>query len=279
MSRTFPRRCRALALSLWLLAIPIFVRAQSVEFVRMPRDVIEKRLKRAPEKNADRQAALKELFEESGGTGERLDLQKVKRSRIPNVICTLAGQTDSVIVVGAHFDKTEKGKGVADNWSGAALLPSLLEGLAQTPRRHTYVFVGFTDEEIGLVGSRHYAKQLRPEERKKVKAMVNVDTLGLETTRVWESRSAPNLVETLAQTAASLKLPLAISNVELVGSTDSESFREQGIPSISIHTVTDETFPILHTSQDNFESIRLDDYYDSYRMILAFLALLDLKLD
>ena len=98
--------------------------------------------------------------------------QKVDGSGLPNLVCTLPGTEDSVIIVGAHFDCVDLGEGVVDNWSGASLLPSLYEGVRDLPRRHKFVFIGFTDEEKGLVGSESYARRLPREDRAKVRAMV-----------------------------------------------------------------------------------------------------------
>lgn len=114
-------------------------------------------------------------------------------SKTPNLICTLAGATKLVIVVGAHFDQVENGFGVVDNWTGASLLPSLYQGMADVPRRHTFRFVAFSGEEKGLVGSRAYVKQLGKARESDI-AMVNMDTLGLAETEIWASHADPRLV-------------------------------------------------------------------------------------
>ena len=80
---------------------------------------------------------MKSLFEEAGCKGDSISEQKVNGEK-RNLICTLKGETDSMIVVGAHFDLIEKGDGVVDNWSGAALLPSFYQGLAEFNRKHTF---------------------------------------------------------------------------------------------------------------------------------------------
>lgn len=43
---------------------------------------------------------------------------------------------------------------------------------------------------------------------------------------------------------------------------DSESFARLGIPTILIHSVTQETWAILHTKRDRPEAINFDYYYD-----------------
>jgi hypothetical protein len=42
-----------------------------------------------------------------------------------------------------------------------------------------------------------------------------------------------------------------------------------------IHSVTSTTLPILHSTRDSLDVIRMDDYYDSYRLVVACLAYLD----
>ncbi len=249
--------------------------AQRISYHRVEQGTVEQRLKTAPAKNPEREPKLHQLFEGAGCTGEALKEAAVKGSKSPNLICTLQGESDSVIVVGAHFDKVAAGEGVVDNWSGASLLPSLFESLNGEPRRHTFVFIGFTDEEKGLVGSEAYAKRLTPEERGKIRAMVNMDSLGLSPTKVWLSRADKDLAEALNQVAYTMQLPLAYVNVEQVGSSDSESFAKRKIPSLTIHSVTQETFPILHSSKDQLSAIRMDDYYATYRLIAVYLAYLD----
>jgi hypothetical protein len=44
-----------------------------------------------------------------------------------------------------------------------------------------------------------------------------------------------------------------------------------------VHSLTEETWEahILHTSKDTMARIRLDDYYQSYHLVAAYLAFLD----
>jgi len=241
-------------------------------------EIIEQRLRQYQGDNKQREATLKALFEASGCRGDKLAEQPVKHVKEPNVICTLPGSTPSVIVVGAHFDRVKQSDGVADNWSGASLLPSLFEGLAAQERRHTFVFIGFTAEEEGEIGSKFYVKQLSKEQKTAIRAMVNMDTLGVSSTKVWQSHADKELSNLLGQLAGAMKLPLAGVNVENIGSTDSEQFREAGIPAMTIHSITQETWPILHSPRDQLAAIKLDDFYQTYRLIAAYLSFIDTKL-
>ena len=192
-----------------------------------------------------------------------------------NVICTLPGSSGEVIVVGAHFDRVDKGDGVADNWSGASLLPSLYQSLSSEKRWHTFVFIGFSDEEEGFLGSRFYADHLTESELGSIQSMLNLDTLGLDSTRVWASKSSPDLVSLLDEVAASTKLPIDVMNVEDIGNSDGSSFRKHNVPVLTLHSVTPENLKILHSKKDKFSAIHLDDYYDSYNLIASYLVTLD----
>jgi len=108
-------------------------------------------------------------------------------------------------------------------------------------------------------------------------AMANMDTLGLTLPEVWASHSDKQLTAALIFIAKKLNVPVTGVNVDQIGSTDSEQFSERKIPSITIHSLTQETWNahILHTSKDKLCILRLDDYYQTYRVIGAYLAFLD----
>ena len=159
------------------------------------------------------------------------------------------------------------------------MLPSLLESLKSTLRRHTFVFIGFTDEEKGLVGSQFYVHELGKQGRREIRAMVNMDSLGTSPTKFELDRGDKTLARDLATVAANFKLPLSVVNVHRVGRSDSDSFQDARIPAICIHSVTNETWPILHSPRDQISAIHLDDYYDTYLLLRAYLAYLDVTLD
>jgi hypothetical protein len=253
--------------------------AAQTNFRLLDQSKIETRIRSFSRKNDEREAIVKRLFRESGCKENQLSEQLVEPKLPPNVICVLPGQTDGVILVGAHTDKVEAGDGVVDNWSGASLLPSLLYSVNGEKRRHTFIFVGFTGEERGLLGSDFYVRQLTSEQRSKIEGMVNFDTLGLGPTEVWASHADTPLLNALARITSTMKLPVTVMNVDDIGTADSESFAEFKIPRLTIHSLTLKTLPILHSSQDKIDAIKMDDYYNTYRLMAAYLALLDTQLD
>ena len=263
--------CRFLAVS----GVLLLGHAQ-LQFRLLDEPVIEKHLKEFSRNNAERESVIKRWLLQAGCKDSNLSEESLDRKLPPNVICVIPGETDSVILVGAHTDHvTDFGEGVVDNWSSAALLPSLLYSLTSQPRHHTFVFVGFSAEEQGMLGSAYYAQHLTPDRRSHIAAMVNMDSLGLGPTKVWASHSDKGLLQDLDGVAASMHLPIDVVNVEGVGSTDSESFVPYNIPRITLHSVTQATLRILHSPDDRLSAIKMADYYDSYRLIAAYLAYLD----
>jgi hypothetical protein len=246
-----------------------------LRFELLRRPLIEERLKSFGRSNQERVQTMHKLFAEAGCSGDKLTEQPVPHLNQPNLVCVLRGTGDAMVLVGAHFDLVDEGDGVADNWSGASLLPSLYQTLSRRPLQHTYVFIAFSGEEKGLVGSEYYVKKLTKEEKARIHAMVNIDTLGLTPTKVWVSHADEELVRVVIAVANAIKSPVLGMNVEKAGSTDSDSFFEKKIPAINFHSVTQETWSILHSPRDNINSIQLDDYYESYRLITAYVTYLD----
>ena len=247
-----------------------------IHFRLQTREAVAAHLKSFSTRNSEREALIRKWFAESGCTGANLSEQGLDRQLPPNVICVLPGETAEVIVVGAHTDKVDDfGDGVVDNWTGAALLPSLVYSLSAQPRHHTLIFVGFSGEEKGLVGSRYYVDHLTNEKRAHIEGMVNFDSLGLGPTEVWASHADKVLLDALAAVAFASRLPVTTMNVDDLGTADSESFARYHIPRITLHSVTQKTWPILHSPFDKMAAIKMNDYYDSYRLIAEYLAYLD----
>lgn len=118
-----------------------------------------------------------------------------QQAEVKNVIGVLAGEgplADETIVIGAHYDHIGMGgnnslapgtiaihNGADDNASGTSALVEVARRLAaaETKPKRRLVFIAFTGEESGLLGSAHYiANPIFPLE--KTVAMVNMDMVG-----------------------------------------------------------------------------------------------------
>jgi Zn-dependent M28 family amino/carboxypeptidase len=241
-------------------------------------ETIEHRLRCFSRSNWTREEELRRIFEEAGCSGSRLSEQRVAGGNPPNVACRLPGRTDATIIVGAHSDLRGGGQGVLDNWSGAALLPSLFQSLRGAAPRHTFIFVGFSAEEHHRKGSKFYMKHLSPQEAGHIRAMVNLDCLGAGSAAVWTHHADPELLSALYDAAR--ESSSSLRNVDLVLMyDDAMSFRKHGIPTLSLHSLTRESVHALHSRRDNLSVIDLDSYYASYRLIAAYLVHLDSALE
>jgi Tol biopolymer transport system component len=96
-----------------------------------------------------------------------------------NVLAMVRGTVspDVVYVVGSHFDSVEGGPGADDNASGTAMLLETARVLARRPMPATMIFVAFTGEEGGLLGSREFVRRLAADSVRLVGAMNN-DMMG-----------------------------------------------------------------------------------------------------
>src|SRR6266566_1443563 len=127
-----------------------------------------------------------------------------------NVVAIIPGSSRAlrgeIVVVGAHYDHLGLGgfgsldpdstgrvhNGADDNASGSAMLIQIAARLAVAPPARTVVFIAFSGEELGLLGSSYYVKQpVYP--LSTTRAMINLDMVGrLRQSRliVYGSRTA-----------------------------------------------------------------------------------------
>lgn len=263
------------ALFLCMLSPATTSAGEKIEFKILAEGLLEQRLRLAdPDVNL-RYARLKTLFEETGCTG--LKEQPVRGSKLPNLICPPSELGKRRILVGAHYDSAG-GDGVIDNWTGAILLPSLAQFMREQNRQHAFEFIGFAAEEKGLLGSKAYLKALSKEEKQQIAAVVTMDSLGLGPTKVWPNSSNKELTSMALSVAASMKLGFAGVNLDTVGSTDSMTFHKAGIPVLSLHSVTQETWPLINSSGDVWASLQWTEYYNTHKLVSALLTYLDQKL-
>ncbi|MEW5995498.1 MAG: M28 family peptidase, partial [Candidatus Zixiibacteriota bacterium] len=110
-----------------------------------------------------------------------------------NVVGHLPTDNDTTIIIGAHYDHLGWGghgsrylgkepmihNGADDNGSGTAALLELARYFASTREnlKYSQLFVGFSGEESGIIGSSHYSRNMTIDSSK-VRMMVNMDMIG-----------------------------------------------------------------------------------------------------
>lgn len=230
----------------------------------------------SPLTNPERERVVTELFKAAGAKAEDIRIQDTGRGT-HNIIVTKKGRTDRVVVVGGHHDKVHEGAGTIDNWTGVTMVVNLYQAMRELDTEATYVFIGFSREEEGLVGSDKYVESLTREQLKKIDYMLNLDTLGVDGTFSWKNGSDKVLLaralETARRTGKDLK--------ELVlhgGDSDHTSFRRAGVLGIMFFGASLEViWDIIHSANDTIKSFSLPHYSNAYRLTLEFLKDLDAK--
>ena len=266
-----------LAAALWM-AVPRLSAADNVQYARLERERILNRLRKVTAGDAERLRTVRRLFEEAGCRAPALYELPVAGAELPNLICRLNGESGQTIVVGAHYDAAPSSLGAADNWSGASLLPSLYQSLRDTKRRYNFLFVAFTGGLDGRRGSRQYVKLLGKAEANNIRAMVDIESIGLTRPMAWEYGSGRALVGAMRSIASAVMLPVDIEEPYKLGRTDAESFLRRGIPAITIHSVSRFNHQLREGASDTLAVIKEDEYYETYMLTASYLAYLDLQL-
>jgi len=179
----------------------------------------------------------------------------------------LAGE---YVIVGAHFDHLgtdsvgaldpEKGhvirNGADDNGSGTVTVMELARRFAQHPARRSVIFVNFTGEELGLLGSEWFASHL-PVDKARVQAMVNLDMVGrlrndkLIVYGVSTATEMKGLLDS-ANVAPALKIA-AVGDGE--GPSDHASFYRKDLPVLHLFTDLHDDY---HRAADKADKINVE---------------------
>jgi hypothetical protein len=208
-----------------------------------------------------------------GWTAEfQVTFESVKAD-VSNVVGVIEGEgplANETIVIGAHYDHLGWGpfgsrkpnvraihNGADDNATGTAAVMELARRFAereQKPARRL-VFIAFTAEERGIVGSNYYLQNPRFELADTV-AMINFDMIGhlredgLLLGGVRTAKQFAALVDQVSETGElKLKMPGTL------GGSDHAGFYRKGIPVLFFFTGMTS---IYHTPDDDFETINVE---------------------
>lgn len=166
---------------------------------------------------------------------------------VHNVAAYIPGKTSEYVIVGAHYDHLGLGDehslapsqigqihhGADDNASGTAGVIELARWFAKQPQQQRGIlFLTFAGEELGLLGSAHYASHpLLPLEN--AVAMLNMDMIGrIRAGKIYVNGTGTG--STLDALVAGVKLPaslqLDLSESTGYGGSDHISFSAKQVP-------------------------------------------------
>jgi hypothetical protein len=259
-----------------------------IPFLQVTQAAAEKMLAVTPLKSSDQKdlktiAAVESEIDESfaplsqslgGWTAElKCEFQSVK-AEVVNVIGVLEGEgplADETIVLGAHYDHIGYGEfgsrrpspraihnGADDNASGTAAILEVARRLATRPAppSRRLVFIAFSAEERGLVGSRYYLDHPSFPLSKTV-AMLNFDMIGSLRNReltVGGIGSGAQFAALLDRVSGEYDLKIKQIN-RVLRTSDHFLFFERNIPVLFFWTGLTEDY---HTPDDDFEKINVE---------------------
>lgn len=187
-----------------------------------------------------------------------------------NVLARLPGESapNEYIVIGAHYDhvgtrprqfqrrntEPQIHNGADDNASGTAGLIELARVLSSGPRmRRSVLFIAFSGEERGLLGSKHFVKEPTvPLEQ--IKAMINFDMIGrlsMDRLTIYGTFSAREF-DALVKAAAEEHGIKYKAARDVPGNSDHAPFHRKKIPVLFPFTAMHKQY---HQPEDDWERI------------------------
>jgi hypothetical protein len=180
---------------------------------------------------------------------------KETKKRIENVAGILPGKGDHAeeyVIVGAHYDHLGHGgpgslapwshgihHGADDNASGTTAMMELADRFAHLgPQKRSIIFIAFTAEEEGLIGSQYFASH-PPVPLKNVVAMLNLDMVGRMSNGkllIGGEGTAEDFPELMRQADKGLPLVLSEFGKGGIGPSDHTSFALKKIPVLFFFT-------------------------------------------
>lgn len=168
-----------------------------------------------------------------------------------NVIGFIDNNAENTIVIGAHYDHLGMGEnnslyrgepmvhnGADDNASGVAVMLYLADKLLEGNTNNNYLFIAFSGEEMGLLGSNYFVKNPTID-LKKVNYMINMDMVGRlkknKVLAIYGTGTSPIWQETIEKANSNHTFDFKL-NTSGVGPSDHTSFYLQDIPVLHLFT-------------------------------------------
>ncbi|QNM85224.1 M28 family peptidase [Polaribacter pectinis] len=189
-----------------------------------------------------------------------------------NILGFIDNKAENTVIVGAHYDHLGFGgegslyrdsikavhNGADDNASGVAIMLNLASKLKKKNTNNNYLFMAFSGEEMGLLGSNYFVKNPTIN-TKKVSYMINMDMVGRlkkdSALAVYGTGTSPIFKQILKSHNDNFKL---IQQESGVGPSDHTSFYLADIPVLHFFTGQHEDY---HKPEDDSEKLNYDGMY------------------
>jgi hypothetical protein len=197
-----------------------------------------------------------------------------------NVLGYLDNGAENTVIIGAHYDHLGYGgegslyrgdekaihNGADDNASGVAVMLDLASKIALDPinfKNNNYLFMAFSGEEMGLLGSNYFVKNATVD-TKAVNYMINMDMVGRlkvdSTLAIYGTGTSPIFKQVINAHNKGFKI---VENESGVGPSDHTSFYLTDIPVLHFFTGQHEDYhkPSDDSDKLNYEGMTMISEY------------------
>ncbi len=202
--------------------------------------------------------ALKRWIEK-GETLVALDVQNESKPTIAHhVFGDVPGQSNEVILVGAHYDGHDIAQGAMDDGTGTCLVLDLARMFApwRGQLKRTIRFWGIACEELGVLGSTIFVEQNR-ETLKELALMINLDGAVGNGAKGFSFSGLEEVEALLKQIAKATRYPLRLTD-KIITASDHFPFLMRGVPAIMM-TAREENRALGrgfgHTAMDTLDKV------------------------
>jgi aminopeptidase S len=241
----------------------------------------------------DRRAAIEKALDEIGVKYTEQKFEYAGQSGVNILVQLPPVKGAKQLMLGAHYDRVEEGKGAVDNASGTAAVLELLRAFKAKPLKNYSVSAAFFDlEEIGLRGSANYVTTHVSE----LPALfINFDVFGYGDT-LWAMTRSEDSIFASSITAATTKSKFPVQLGPAYPPSDHLSFLKADVESTSISLIGGDEIPgilkvfggerpekmpkvltIIHSPNDTFDKIDATAAARGLAVIEDAIRLIDMK--
>ncbi len=235
----------------------------------------------------------------ANGLTVSLDLEALEKvdARSSNVVGWVPGTDPNLrneyIVFSAHYDHVGVGRpdetgdtiynGARDNAVGTTAVLMLAEYLSMHPAKRSAIFVFFTAEEKGLLGSNYFVENA-PVSLESIKYCFNIDNGGYNDTSIISvvgltRTTAENEIQAACNAYGLTAIEDSAKEQGLFDRSDNVNFARKGIPaptfSLGFRSFDEEIFKYYHQPGDEVESLDLnyiEKYIQAYVLSAVYLS-------
>ena len=203
-----------------------------------------------------------------------------------NIVGFIDNKAPYTVIVGAHYDHLGYGaegslyrgeekaihNGADDNASGVAVMLNLASKLKNTNKGNNYLFIAFSGEEMGLLGSNYFTKNSTID-LSTANYMLNMDMVGRlkqdSTLAVYGVGTSPMLKQAVNSSNSQFKL---LEKESGTGPSDHTSFYNSDIPVLHFFTGQHEDY---HKPSDDADRVNYDGMEKISNYIFEIITELD----